>query len=411
MNLARQIEQYLPPQLLKLVRNISTEANQLGQKVYLAGGVVRDLFLGYPNFDLDLVIEGDALKLAQRVAEITQASLVTHPRFGTAKLSYGTFTLDMAMTRGETYAKPGALPTVTTGTITQDLFRRDFSINAMAISLLPDCYGELLDPYQGKSDLDRGLIRVLHPKSFTDDATRILRAIRYEQRLGFELETETARLLKRDIAMLDTISGNRVRHELELVLREKYPEHAIRRLGELGALQRINPSLKGDGWIAEKFDKARQLNKPGNLTSLYLCLLVYLLNERENEQFLLHLNMPAKLARILRDTLRLKAQLHLLDKPLLKHSDIYYLLRDYNPLAIQTNAIGSQSSEICHHLQLFLTKLRYIKPFLNGEDLKSLGITPGPKMGEILKVLHKARLDGEIKTREEEENLALLLKP
>jgi len=411
MNLASQIEQYLPAEVLKLLANISTQANQLGQKVYLVGGVVRDLFLGYPNFDLDLAIEGDALKFAQRVAEITQAKLVTHPRFGTAKLSQGNFTLDMAMARGETYAKPGALPAVTPGRISNDLFRRDFSINAMAISLAPDSYGELLDPYQGKSDLDRGLIRVLHPKSFSDDATRILRAIRYEQRFGFKLEPETAWLLKRDIAMLDTISGNRIRHELESILRERYPEHVLRRLSELGVLQRINPSLKGNGWIAEKFDKARQLNKPSQLSSLYFCLFIYPLSGKENEQFLHQLNIPGKLSRSLRDTLCLKSQVPLLDKPSMKHGEIYYLLHEYDSLAIQANAIASESSTIHCHLQLFLTKLRYVKTFLSGEELKRLGIPEGPELGKVLETLHKARLDGEVNTKAEEEKLALSLKP
>ena len=411
MNLASQIERYLPQQLLELVRDISKEANQLGQKAYLVGGVVRDLLLGYPNFDLDLVIEGDAVKLARQVAEIRQIKLIIYPRFGTAKLSYGNFTLDMATARGETYAEPGALPTVTPGTLNDDLFRRDFSINAMAMSLMPNNYGELVDPYQGRGDLEQHIIRILHLRSFSDDATRILRAIRYEQRLGFELEPQTAQLLKQDISMLDTISGDRIRHELELTFREKHPEYAIKRLGELGALQRINPCLKDNGWIAEKFDKARSLSKPGQLSSLYLCLLVYSLHERENEQFICRLNMPMKLARALRDTPRLKSRLHLLDKSSIKHSEIYYLLHDYDQLAIQANVVASESSTARSNLELFLTKLRYVKTSLNGDKLKRLGIPAGPELGKILQVLHKAKLDGEVKTRAEEEKLALLLKP
>jgi len=410
MNLARQIKQYLPQELLGLVQNISAQADKLGQRVYLVGGVVRDLLLGYPNFDLDLVIEGDAVKLAMAIAETSQAKLVTHSRFGTATLSYDNFTLDMATARGETYAKPGALPTVTPGTISNDLSRRDFSINAMSISLASNNYGELLDPYQSKSDLEHRLIRILHSESFRDDATRILRAIRYEQRLGFKLETQTAKLLKRDIPMLDTISGDRIRHELELILREKYPEFAFKRLDELGVLQRINPSLKGDGWIAEKFEKARQLNKPSQLLPLYLCLFIYPLSESENEQFIHHLNIPTKLSRALRDTRYLKSQFSFLDKSSLKPSEIYYFLYEYDPLAIQANAIATKSPTIHSHLQLFLAKLRYVKTFLNGEDLKGLGISVGPKLGEILRALYRAKLDGEVNTKADEEKLALSLK-
>jgi tRNA nucleotidyltransferase (CCA-adding enzyme) len=410
MNLARQIEQYLPQQLLELVKDISGQAAKRGQRVYLVGGVVRDLLLGYPNFDLDLVVEGDAVKLAQQVAETSQAKLLVHRRFGTAKLRYGDFTLDLATARKETYAKPGALPTVTPGTLKDDLVRRDFSINAMAISLAANNYGELVDPYQGKNDLEHCLIRILHPESFSDDATRILRAVRYEQRLGFELETQTAELLKRDIPMMDTISGDRIRHELELIFKEKQPEFVINRLGELGVLQRISPFLKGDGWIVEKFDKARRLKKPAQLPSLYFCLLTYSFSERGVEQFLARLNIPAKLSRAMRDTLRLKTKLPLLDKSSLKPSEIYHLLREYEPLAIQANALASDSAMVNHHLQLFLTKLRYVRTSLNGEELKRLGISPGPEMGKVLQILHKAKLDGEVRTKADEKKLALSLK-
>lgn len=410
MNLARQIEQYLPEQLLELVKDISGQAAKRGQRVYLVGGVVRDLLLGYPNFDLDLVVEGDAVKLAQQVAETSQAKLLAHHRFGTAKLRYENFTLDLATARKETYAKPGALPAVTPGTLKDDLIRRDFSINAMAISLAANDYGELVDLHQGKGDLEHRLIRILHPRSFSDDATRILRAVRYEQRFGFQLEIQTAQLLKQDIPMLDTISGDRIRHELELIFKEKQPEFVIKRLTELGVLQGISPFLKGDGWIAEKFDKARRLKKPTQLPSLYFCLVIYSFSERGIGQFLARLNISAKLSRAMRDTLRLKTSLPLLDKSSLKPSDIYYLLREYEPVAIQANAIASESSKVHRYLQLFLTKLRYVRTALNGEELKRLGISAGPEMGQVLQILHKAKLDGEVSTRADEKNLALSLK-
>jgi len=206
--------------------------------------------------------------------------------------------------------------------------------------------------------------------------------------------------------MLDTISGDRIRHELELIFREKRPELAVNRLGDLGALHRINPSLKGDGWIAEKFDKARRLKKPSQLPSLYFCLLVYSFSEKKIEQLLVRLNIPAKLSRAMRDTLRLKTSLPLLDKSSLKPSEIYYLLREYEPLAIQANAIASDSSMARRHLQLFFTKLRYVKTALDGEELKRLGISAGPEMGKVLQMLHKAKLDGEVRTRAEEKKLA-----
>ena len=408
--MARRIEQYLPLQFLELVKDISEQAAEQGQRISLVGGIVRDMLLGYPNFDIDLVIEGDAVKLAQHVAETSQVRLLTHHRFGTAKLKYENFTLDLATARKETYSKPGALPAVTPGTLKDDLFRRDFSINAMAISLVHNDYGELVDPYHGESDLEHRLIRVLHPESFSDDATRILRGVCYEQRFGFEFETETTRLLERDIPMLNTVSGDRIRHELEHIFEENRPELVIKRLGELGVLHRINPSLERDGWIAEKFEKARRLKKPTQLPSLYFCLLIYSFSEREIEQFLARLNIPAKLSRVMRDTLGIKDRLPLLDKPSVKPSEIYYLLWGYEHLAIQANAIASESATIHRHLQLFLAKLRYVKTSLDGEELKKLGISAGPEMGKILRILHKAKLDGEVETRADERKLALSLK-
>ena len=411
MNFDWQIKQYLPQQTNDLVKIVCREASELGHKVYLVGGIVRDLILGYPNLDIDLVIEGDAVKLARQVAELTQAQVFTHSHFGTAKLGYGNFTVDMATARRETYVKPGALPVVSPGIIKDDLSRRDFSINAMALSLVSNNYGELIDPYHGKEDLEHQLIRILHPESFSDDATRILRAIRYEQRLGFELETQTGELLKQDSPMLDTISGDRIRHELELILKEKYPERIIKRLGELGVLQRINSSLKGDSWITEKFEKARQPNKPGYLPSIYFCLLIYQLDQKEEEELILRLNMPKKLARAMRDTVCLKDQLSFLDRSSLKPSEVYYFLHAYDPMAVQANAIAAESGLACSRLELFLDKLRYAKTLLKGEELQRLGIPAGPRLGEILELLHKAKLDGKVRTKAEEEKLALLWKP
>ena len=411
MNLASQIERYLPRAILELLQALAGEAGRSGQSLYLVGGIVRDLLRGEPNFDLDLVTEGDAPELASRLARITGAKLVVHPRFGTAKIKSGKFGIDLATARSETYAHPSALPTVTPGSIKKDLLRRDFSINAMAISLAAKDYGELLDPYHGRDDLDLHLIRILHPGSFSDDATRILRAIRYEQRLDFEMEKETSRRLKQAIPLLDTISGDRIRHELELIFREEEPEGALRRLGELGALPRLSPSLKGNGWLADKFAIARRLSKSGELPSLYFCLLAYPLDEEETSQLVRRLNMPSRLAKAVKDTIRLKRCLPRLDKPRLKPSSIYQFLQEYHPLAVKANAIATDNAAARHHLELFLSRLRYIKPCLNGEGLQRLGIPEGEELGRILRRLHQARLDGEVSTRDDEEKLALKLKP
>jgi tRNA nucleotidyltransferase (CCA-adding enzyme) len=160
--------------------------------------------------------------------------------------------------------------------IKDDLFRRDFTINAMAIELSTSHYGQLIDLFGGQDDLEHKLIRVLHEKSFIDDATRIWRGLRYEQRLNFRLETVTLQLLKRDTSYLDKVSGDRIRHELELVLKEAYPEKVLSRADELGVLAKLHPALKGDGWQAGKFEQARKLSSPDSpSTELYLSLLAY----------------------------------------------------------------------------------------------------------------------------------------
>src|SRR4030043_511001 len=220
-NLSTQLEKYLPPPILALAKIAGREASELGLGLNLVGGVVRDLFLGRANFDFDLVVEGDAIELARKLAKDSQAKLTVHSRFGTAKITYPGFSLDLATARNETYSQPGALPTVKPGSLKDDLIRRDFSINAMALHLNPQRFGELIDLYKGKDDLEHRLIRILHPNSFIDDATRILRAIRYEQRLGFKLETETEKLLRRDVTMLDTISGDRIRDGRAQSVREE----------------------------------------------------------------------------------------------------------------------------------------------------------------------------------------------
>ena len=172
-SLAGKLETGLPSELGDFIETAGRIASRLGQKLYLIGGAVRYLLLEKPNFDLDLVVEGNAIELAQQLTKINQSKIITHPRFGTAKLSWSEWSVDLATARSETYSKPGVLPKVKPSFLKIDLSRRDFTINAMAIYLNPSHYGKLLDPYEGRRDLEHEFIRVLHEKSFIDDATRI----------------------------------------------------------------------------------------------------------------------------------------------------------------------------------------------------------------------------------------------
>jgi tRNA nucleotidyltransferase (CCA-adding enzyme) len=368
------------------------------------GGAVRDLLLGQANLDLDLVVEREAPWLASLLADRIGGKVVTHHRFGTAKLRHQNMTIDLATARAETYSRPGALPTVHPSSIADDLARRDFTINAMAIHLDLNNFGQLVDPFQGEQDLRHKLVRVLHPRSFIDDATRMLRAVRYEQRFDFQLEQTTESLLQRDLSMIHTISGDRIRHELELIFKEACPEKSLRRAAELGVLQEIHPALKGNGWITKAFEQVRSIANPPSL-GLYLSLAIHHFSQDEAEDFITNLNIPKATARVIRDTLSLRENLTSLEAPQLSPSTICRLLQDYSPTSILVWAIASESPLIQQRLHLYLDRLRYVKSSLNGKDLQNMGLPPGPRIGEILEALHEARLDQKVKARAEEVDL------
>ncbi|MFC1913775.1 CCA tRNA nucleotidyltransferase [Chloroflexota bacterium] len=406
VDLSSKIEKQLPTELVEFMQAAGALAQECGDKLYLVGGVVRDLLLGRGNLDLDLVVEGDAITLAKQLGNDRRDNVVIHPRFGTAKVQWYEWSVDIATARSETYFKPGALPTVQPGSIKDDLFRRDFTINAMAVELNTGHYGELLDLYGGVNDLEQRLVRVLHDRSFIDDATRIWRGLRYEQRLSFQFEADTIKLLKRDIDMLDTISGDRIRHELELALKEDFPEKVLQRSGELGVLAKLHPALKGDKWLAEKFAKARELIAPESPPpALYLALLAYHLSDKEVEQLVVYLRLRKATVQILSDTLSCKAKLKSLGESELKPSRIYALLHGCSPTALTAGLIAADSPVAEQHIRLFLDGLRYVKPALTGTDLKKLGVPSGPRMKEILERLREARLDGKVKTKRDEEEM------
>jgi tRNA nucleotidyltransferase (CCA-adding enzyme) len=406
INIGKNIEAYLPPEILALVKAAGDIAASKGQRAYLVGGVVRDLFLKRRNLDIDLVVEADALPLARQLAKGRDGKLVTHPRFGTATFQHGAFSIDLVTARSETYAEPGALPTVKPGNIQDDLFRRDFSINAMAASIDPARFGDLVDPYGGKSDLDRHLIRVLHQRSFKDDPTRVWRAIRYEQRLGFRLEFDTTTQLRRDSAMMDRVSGDRLRHELERILEEDYPEKVFYRAERLGVLRHLHLALEGNGWLGEHFDMAREASgsaKPD--INLYLALLAWRLGDEALKSFMDRLKFGGEAVRVLRDIPGLKQALTALASLELTPSGVYHILERHRPETIQAAVLVTDSALVRQRLELFLSSLRFVELSLSGDDLGKMGVPTGKKMGAMLRTLKEARLDGKVKTREAERKL------
>ncbi|MFH1662556.1 MAG: CCA tRNA nucleotidyltransferase [Chloroflexota bacterium] len=405
-NIADKIKKHLPIELTNFIKQTGELADSRGEKIYLVGGAVRDLLLNKTNLDIDLAVEGDAIAFARELIKDEGGKITIHKQFNTAKINWNKWSIDLATARRESYSQPGSLPTVKPGSITDDLFRRDFTINAMAIALNPQNYGRLIDPYSGQEDLEGRLIRVLHENSFIDDSTRIWRGLRYEQRLVFRLEADTLSLLKRDISMLDTISGDRIRYELECILQEEMPEKVFQRAGELGVLEKLSPSLKSNGWLTEKYSDLRQMSLPHKPPlDLYMALLTYRLADNEKEQFISHLRLPKSTAQILRDSGGIRTKLKELAGTAIKPSSIYHLLYGYSPQAITASIIANDSEESRRHMQLHMDKLRHIKPLLTGNDLMEMGIPLGPRIKEVLNKLLDARLDGEVKTREDEERV------
>ncbi len=406
INLAGKIEQRLPAELVNLLKKAAEIASSHGEGLYVAGGIVRDLLLDQTSLDVDIVVEGNAIELARHLQEFIPGSkIVTHAAFGTAKIQGKKWNIDLTTARSETYAKPGALPTVKPGTIREDLFRRDFTINAMAICLSPDRYGELLDLYGGRDDLRNKLIRILHEKSFIDDATRIWRALRYEQRLDFSIESGTLRLLKSGIPMLAPISADRIRYEVECIFQEKLPEKMFGRAEELGVLPELHPSLRGDEWLAEKFEQARRQSSPEPPgMGLYLVLLAYRLTDEENESLITRLKLSKAIAQILRETNIIKCKLPELSDHGIPASGAYHLLNGYSQTALTAVLIAGDSPLAKKQIDLFLNKLRYVKPVLTGDDLKRMGLT-GADIGTLLHELRDLKLEGKIATREDEERV------
>lgn len=375
--------------------------------LYLVGGSVRDLLLGHPSLDVDLTLEGDAPTLAQRVAEaLPGVRCLTHSIFRTATLKGNTFRLDLTTARDETYRRPGALPSVHPGSLRDDLFRRDFTVNAMALALTGSQAGDIVDPFGGRSDLKAGLLRTLHEGSFRDDATRILRGARYESRLGFRLERRTLRWLKRDIGYLETISGPRIREELIRALGEPQPERILLRLHRLGALSAIHRALCFDGRHARAFAWLREV-RDGVPVTTYLAVLAWGLSPEEAGALTARLTLTKREAEAVcaaPKAVSLQPQLSREVKP----SRAVKLLSPLPPASVWALA-ASAGGRTRQQALRYLRRWRYVKPSLDGRALLAIGAQEGRKLGQVLRRLRTAKLDGEVRSREDEERIVRAL--
>ena len=378
--------------------NVRRLAGLAGVSAYLVGGPVRDHLLGVPVKDLDICVVGDAPALAARLTDAIGGRLTVHQRFGTASVTTPELTVDLVTARRETYRRPGALPDVSAGSIADDLARRDFTVNAMAIPI-DGGIEDLVDPHGGRADLSAGVIRTLHPDSFRDDPTRVLRAVRYAARFGFRMDPATLEELHTalDDKAIATLSADRIRHELERILAETNPLPALQCADSLGALDAINPSLTAA--------HLRHLSAAPSSTLTWLAALVWPMSTRAATALAARLNAPASWVRVIDDTTALVARQRQLARPGLRPSEVCALLDGLSPDTIAAAAV-MPSPVVAEYARRYLAEWWSVAPRLRGSDLLELGVPAGPAVGEALRTLRKARLDGEAGSREDEESIA-----
>jgi tRNA nucleotidyltransferase (CCA-adding enzyme) len=412
----------LPQTHLSLLRALGNLAEEGGVSLYLVGGVVRDLLLKRENWDLDLTVEGDGIAFARLVADRYGAGLAVFERFATARLVFPDgLKMDIATTRRESYAQPAVLPTVQPASIEEDLSRRDFTINAIAVQLNPQQFGRLLDPYGGQRDLRAGTIRVQHAGSFQDDPTRIFRAIRFEQRFGFRLERTTVRLIAQAAStnLIQQLSGPRLQNEILLLFAERDPVRAIARLAQLKLLRFLHRRLcytknvkqmvtavpKAIAWWIRRF--------PDSMVDRPIVYLMALSSE----------SSPAVLAGLIRRLELSREQAknvstggHWVDRALkrltregiVRPSQVYRLLEHFSGEALVL--LLAKQRSVRHRVRLSrlerylvaYVKSKSVKTALTGRDLQAMGLKPGPRYKTILGKLLDARIDGMVTTEAEE---------
>ncbi len=406
----------------QLIDRVAEESSRRGLALYAVGGLPRDLWLGAPVMDLDLVVEGDAIEIARTLSDRYGGTITAHSRFGTAKWDLrgaeflsgkdvsapaavagaGHF-LDLVSARSESYRHPGALPTVKPGTIADDIRRRDFTINTLAVRLDGAHFGEVRDDFGAAQDLQGGWVRVLHPDSFRDDPTRMYRAVRYEQRFGFKISEPTLKWMREARPLLPGLSGRRIRHELDLMLDEVRGAVMLRRLAQLELLRAVHPALPGSRTTLERVVLAGEppATPIPSWSPRHAAWMLWFIDLKEAEirSLAKRLRMPRVALRDQLAAARLYAELDAIArwKPsrCTSHLDGYPALAVY----VVSRAVAGTPRRI---LQKYLSEWRLIKPTATGHDLRRLGLEPGPAYRRILQELRAAWIDGLVSGSEQE---------
>ena len=430
LNLKDRMHMVAPRKIMKVLRLIGALAQQENFNAFVVGGFVRDLLFGVKNYDADIVIEGDAIKFGGILRDKVNGSLVIHHKFGTATvvMPWGIgdiprFKVDIATARKETYKHPAALPDVEFSLLKEDLYRRDFTINAMAVALNKNCFGQLIDFFNGQDDLDSKKIRVLHDKSFIDDPTRIFRAVRFEGRFNFRITRHTQNLIKTAISqdMFGRTEKQRIRDELMLMLKEEDPLKAIKRMHELDELRFIHPKVGLTKKKITLFKSVDRLYRWYNRTPLKkrplekgLIYLMALLDDLDTlnakslcEKFVFRRSERIRILsykKMGQETLGFLSR-----KTRIKPSQIYKKLCLLSYEVIILLAAKAGSDKALARMRDFLLKYNNVRIKIRGTDLEGLGLCPGPRFSEILKKVLYARIDGKISSKKDELELAATL--
>jgi len=426
-SIAGLIARRLPAPAARLLRELGKSGDELGLSVYAVGGFVRDLLLGVKNLDMDVTVEGDGIFFAERFAAGHGCRVRSHIKFGTAVVIFPDgVKIDVASTRLEYYESPGVLPTVERSSLRHDLYRRDFTINTLAFCINADRFGRLTDYFGGQQDIQERVVRVLHNLSFVEDPTRVFRAIRFEQRLGFRIASHTENLIRSAVRMnvLDKLGGKRLQSELVQILEEREPTGAIGRMSALGLLRFVHPLLKVVPETERVIHETTQvlawfrllyLEDPCKQWQVYYLALCDGLRQEEFLDACRRLTLPGRvMTRVFGCRRQAQSILDAIQRrlkrgPEIRRSEIHAWFHGLPLEMLLYLAAKAAREEVKRFISLYLTQLRQVRCGLDGDGLKAMGLTAGPRFKGILERLLAARLDGEISSDEEERALASAL--
>jgi tRNA nucleotidyltransferase (CCA-adding enzyme) len=423
-NVRRIMEERLDDETLKKLQDMGNLADELGYHAYLVGGFVRDLLLRDENYDIDIVIEGDGIIFAEEMSRRFHVKMRSHKEFATAKIIYPDgFKIDIASARLEYYRAPAALPVVEHSSLKLDLHRRDFTINTLAISLNENTFGQLIDFFSAQRDIKEKTIRVLHSLSFVEDPTRVFRAIRFELRFGFKIGKHTLDLIKNAVKLnfLAKIRGKRIWTELALILQEEGPEKILKRLDDLDLLKFISPTLTFTRDKEKLFTQMHAVfkwheflyqGKAVDKLQYYILALIDHMKHEDVAEFCKQLEMSEKLKKkTIENAERLREAMAKLAMGItvLKKSEIFKILEFLSREAKLFIMAKTKSEETKKAISGYITSRNSYKSFTTGEDLKKLGIQEGPVYKEVLDKLKDAKIDMNLKTKEDEANFVDML--